>query len=111
MNEEHRPAAGQDEPVTEQPAEPAAGLTDDAAEGPSPEPAAGLTVDAAVEPSPGQLTAPVDLDSTLPLVSYPPPIGSPFVHQPPPSVESQRVEPQPVEPMSAGAFGSFFSEC
>ena len=46
------------------------------------------------EQDPQQLTAPVDLERTMPLVSYPPPTGSPFVHQPP-----------PVEPASAVASG------
>ncbi len=36
------------------------------------------------EPAPEQLTAPVSLEHTTPLVSYPPPTGSPFLHQPPP---------------------------
>ena len=46
------------------------------------------------EQDPEQRTAPVNLDSTMPIVNYPPPTGGPFVHQPPP----------PVEPPAAMAF-------
>jgi len=44
-----------------------------------------------------QLTAPVNLERTMPMVAYPPPAGSPFLHQPPP----------PVEPASEGASGAY----
>ena len=49
------------------------------------------------EQDPEQRTAPVNLDSTMPIVNYPPPTGGPFVHQPPP----------PVEPPAAMAFDSY----
>jgi putative serine protease PepD len=39
------------------------------------------------EPAREQLTAPVNLERTTPLDVYPPPAGSPFVHQPPPPVD------------------------
>jgi putative serine protease PepD len=66
------------------------------------------------EPAPMELTAPVDLDSTLPLVSYPPPTGgasgndpspappplteSPLVSYPPPAGGPFTHEPPPVAP-------------
>jgi len=57
-----------------------------------------------------QFTEPVHVDSTLPMVSYPPPTGSPFVHQPPPPVEAEfaaasgwhPTAPQPVADDSVG---------
>ncbi|MEO6145139.1 MAG: trypsin-like peptidase domain-containing protein [Dermatophilaceae bacterium] len=39
------------------------------------------------EQSPEQFTAPVNIERTMALDHYPPPSGSPFVHQPPPLVE------------------------
>ena len=74
MNEEQRPPDGHDqrspedaselfpERASEEPAEPGQGPTSE------------------------QFTAPVSLENTLPMVSYPPPTGSPFVHEPAPLV-------------------------
>jgi putative serine protease PepD len=36
-----------------------------------------------------QLTAPLNLDRTMPVVNYPPPTGGPFMHQPPPPVDAE----------------------
>jgi putative serine protease PepD len=46
------------------------------------------------EPAPGLPTAPVNLENTMPIGSYPPPAGSPFVHESPPS--------EPFAPAAAG---------
>ena len=56
------------------------------------------------EPRPGgqdehareEPTAPVNLESTMPIGSYPPPTGSPFVYQSPPLVEPSPVAQSPV---------------
>jgi len=61
--------------------------------------------------TPDQLTTPVDLDNTLPIAGYPPPTGSPFVHQPPPLVEPESADgsewdwtaPQPDPPTAPEA--------
>ena len=53
--------------------------------------------------APDGFTAPVNIERTMPLVSYPPPTGSPFVHQPPPQVQAQPREP--AEPTSGAASG------
>jgi putative serine protease PepD len=45
------------------------------------------------ERSPEQLTAPVNLQSTQPIGDYPPPAGSPFVHESPPPDERPSVSP------------------
>ena len=75
MNDQQRPGAGPDEQPPEQ----------------------------GHEQAPPQFTAPVNIERTLPLVSYPPPTGSPFVHQPPPLVEA----PPQYEPASGGASGPY----
>jgi len=52
------------------------------------------------EQAPQEFTAPVTVDRTMPLVNYPPPTGSPFVHQPPPPDESPPVaDPGAAHPM------------
>ena len=45
------------------------------------------------EQSPDQLTAPVHLESTQPIGDYPPPTGSPLVHESPPPDERPSVSP------------------
>jgi putative serine protease PepD len=61
--------------------------------------------DEAPERAPEQLaeqpTAPVHLEHTIPLASYPPPTGGPFVHQPPPPPSSTFAQqpPPPVVPV------------
>jgi len=77
---EQRPPGGHDQPTPE----PAAEQTQDQVAGQVPDQVAGQI--------PEQFTTPVNLDSTLPLVSYPPPSGSPFTHQPP-----LPLEPEPAE--------------
>ncbi|MDQ1483413.1 MAG: putative serine protease PepD, partial [Actinomycetota bacterium] len=49
--------------------------------------------------APDQPTAPVNLDSTQPIGGYPPPTGSPFMHQSPPPVEGP---PAMASPLTAG---------
>ena len=46
------------------------------------------------EQAPGQPTAPVNLERTMPIGSYPPPAGRPFVHESPP--------PEPFAPAAQG---------
>jgi putative serine protease PepD len=81
---EQRPPGGHDQPTSE----PAAEQTPDQV----PDQVAGQVPDQVAEQIPEQFTTPVNLDSTLPIVSYPPPAGSPFTHQPP-----LPLEPEPEE--------------
>ena len=81
MNEEYRPLGGRDEQASAQ----ASNQT------PVPD-----------EPAPMDLTAPVDLDSTLPLVSYPPPAGGPSVTDPSPSPPPSADGPMASYPPPAG---------
>ncbi|HEY5249888.1 MAG TPA: trypsin-like peptidase domain-containing protein [Dermatophilaceae bacterium] len=57
------------------------------------------------EQAPAQLTAPVTLQSTQPIGEYPPPTGSPFVHQSPPVVAGPPVAAQPVTTHSSERTG------
>jgi putative serine protease PepD len=59
------------------------------------------------EQSPEQPTAPVNLEHTMPIGTYPPPAGSPFVHQTPPPVESAFGAASPVTPRSSQPFQPF----
>src|SRR5665647_3359331 len=68
MNEEQRPPGGHDEPSTER-----------SPEQPSEQPQA-------EQPQEAELTERLHLGAPS-MISYPPPIGSPFMHQPPPLVE------------------------
>ncbi len=81
MNEQQRTAGAHDEPVAEPVAEHS---SEHSSELPLGEDSAAWT--------PDQLTTPVNLDTTLPIATYPPPTGSPFVHQPPPLVEPEPAE-------------------
>jgi putative serine protease PepD len=47
-----------------------------------------------------QPTAPVNLERTLPLTSYPPPTGSPFLHASPPPVQGPPPVASPVPPVT-----------
>ena len=69
MNEEQRHPGGSDEPATERAPEQVPEQSQEE-----------------------QLTEQVHLDRTLPMISYPPPTGSPFVHQPAPTVEPEFAE-------------------
>ena len=91
MNEEQRLPGGQDEQASELTSDQVPEQVDEQARFP--------------EQAPVDLTAPVDLDSTLPLLSYPPPTGGPFVHQPPPPSGGPFVHQPP--PPSGGPFVSF----
>ena len=57
------------------------------------------------EQAPEQLTAPVSLQSTQPIGDYPPPTGSPFVHQSPPVVAGPPVAAHPVTTHSSEQTG------
>jgi putative serine protease PepD len=99
MNEEQRLPGGQDEQASE--------LTSDQAPEQIPEQIP-EQVDEQIpaqtdEQAFAELTAPVDLDSTLPLVNYPPPTGGPFGHQPPPPTGGPFGHQPP--PPTGGPFG------
>ena len=75
MNEEQRPPGGHDEPATEPATEH------------GPEQASGqASGQVSEQPQEAELTEELHLGAPS-LVSYPPPTGSPFMHQPPPTVE------------------------
>jgi putative serine protease PepD len=104
MNEQQRPAGAHDEPA----AEPSLEASPEPSLGQSSEPSLGEDFGAK---TPDQLTTPVNLDNTLPIASYPPPTGSPFVHQPAPLVEPESADgsewdwtaPQPAPPSASEA--------
>jgi putative serine protease PepD len=74
MNEDQRPLGGQDEQDSEQ----------TSAQAPAQVPERADEQTTVERSAPADLTEPVDLDSTLPLASYPPPTGDPFARRPPP---------------------------
>ncbi len=83
MNEERGPREGHDQQTPESPAE-------SASQPPAVTPTEPTSEHAWAPPMPGsQPRSTVNVDSTLAMVSYPPPTGSPFVHQPPPLDEPE----------------------
>jgi putative serine protease PepD len=85
---EQRPPGGHDQPTPEPAAEQTPVQVPDQVAGQVPD----QVPDQVAGQIPEQFTAPVNLDRTLPIVSYPPPSGSPFTHQPP-----LPLEPEPAE--------------
>ena len=89
MKEQQRPTGAHDEPAADASTDALPDALPEQSLGQSSEPSLGEDFGAK---TPDQLTTPVSLDSTLPIAGYPPPTGSPFVHQPPPLVEPESAE-------------------
>ena len=57
------------------------------------------------EPAPEQPTTPLSLESTTPFGTYPPPMGSPFLHQSPPPEEGPAAAASPMTTQPSGGSG------